>query len=135
MARYTVLRLLIFFGFVLLFWLIGLRDNPVLLLAASAIASAALSYVLLRGMRDEMTAKLVERHEARLAAKAQASGDEADEDAEIAGQPTPGLAAAGPAATASGPTGAGSTGAAVDAERPADLISDAPSEERPRSER
>ena len=83
MARYTVLRLLIFFGFVFLFWLIGLRDNPVLLLAASAIASAALSYVLLRGIRDEMTAKLVERHEARLAAKAQVSGDEADEDAEI----------------------------------------------------
>jgi hypothetical protein len=85
-ARYTVLRLLIFFGFVMLFWLIGLRDNPVLLLAASAIASAALSYVLLRGMRDEMTAKLVERHEARLAAKSQVTGDEADEDAEIAGE-------------------------------------------------
>ena len=89
MVRYTVLRLLIFFGFVFLFWLIGLRDNPVLLLAASAIASAALSYVLLRGIRDEMTAKLVERHEARLAAKAQPGGDEADEDAETSGQPLP----------------------------------------------
>jgi hypothetical protein len=88
-VRYTVLRLLIFFGFVSLFWLIGLRDNPVLLLAASAIASAALSYVLLRGIRDEMTAKLVERHEARLAAKAQSGGDEADEDAETSGQPVP----------------------------------------------
>jgi hypothetical protein len=88
-ARYTVLRLLIFFGFVFLFWLIGLRDNPVLLLAASAIASAALSYVLLRGIRDEMTAKLVERHEARLAAKAQPSRDEADEDAEISAGPQP----------------------------------------------
>jgi hypothetical protein len=89
-ARYTVLRLLIFFGFVSLFWLIGLRDNPVLLLAASAIASAALSYVLLRGIRDEMTAKLVERHEARLAAKAQPHGDEADEDAETSALPAPG---------------------------------------------
>ncbi len=89
MARYTVLRLLIFFGFLFLFWIIGLRDNPVLLLAASAIASAALSYVLLRGIRDEMTAKLVERHEARLAAKAQPSGDEADEDAETQHAPTP----------------------------------------------
>jgi hypothetical protein len=114
-ARYTVLRLLIFFGFVLLFWLIGLRDNPVLLLAAAAIASAALSYVLLRGMRDEMTAKLVERHEARLAAKSQVGRDEADEDAEIAGQPAPGQDA---------------TGQATDAEP-----SDAPSEERPRRER
>ena len=34
MARYTVLRLLIFFGFLLLFWLVGLRDNRVLLLGA-----------------------------------------------------------------------------------------------------
>ena len=118
MARYTVLRLLIFFGFVLLFWLIGLRDNPVLLLAASAIASAALSYVLLRGMRDEMTAKLVERHEARLAAKSQVGRDEADEDAEIAGQPAP------------GPTGQDATGQAGQAEP-----SDAPTEERPRRER
>jgi hypothetical protein len=32
-----------------------------------------------------MTAKLVERHEARLAAKGQVSGDEAAEDAEISG--------------------------------------------------
>ncbi len=83
MARYTVLRLLIFFGFLMLFWLLGLRTNPVLLLAAAAIASAAASYVLLRGMRDEMTAQLVARHEARLAAKGQTFGDEAVEDAEI----------------------------------------------------
>ncbi|HET8988332.1 MAG TPA: DUF4229 domain-containing protein [Humibacillus sp.] len=113
MARYTVLRLLIFFGFVLLFWLIGLRDNPVLLLAASAIASAALSYVLLRGIRDEMTAKLVERHEARLAAKSQVTGDEADEDAEISGQPT----------TAPDPTA------------DADATAESPSEDRHRTER
>jgi hypothetical protein len=119
-ARYTVLRLLIFFGFVLLFWLIGLRDNPVLLLAASAIASAALSYVLLRGMRDEMTAKLIERHEARLAAKAQVTGDEADEDAEIEGRT---------------PTGSGTAATEGNTELPAELPADAPSEDRPRSER
>jgi hypothetical protein len=88
-ARYSLLRLLIFFGFLMLFWLLGVRTNPVLLLAASAIASAALSYVLLRGMRDEMTAQLVARHEARLAAKGVPSGDEADEDAEIAGATAP----------------------------------------------
>jgi hypothetical protein len=124
-ARYTVLRLLIFFGFVLLFWLIGLRDNPVLLLAASAIASAALSYVLLRGMRDEMTAKLVERHEARLAAKAQASGDEADEDAEIAGTAAP--STGGPAAPGSAPTAAGDTAT--------DSATDSATDDRHRSER
>ncbi|MEO7448998.1 MAG: DUF4229 domain-containing protein [Humibacillus sp.] len=83
MARYTLLRLLIFFGFLMLFWLLGLRTNPVLLLGAAAVASAALSYVLLRGMRDQMTAQLVARHEARLVAKGEVSGDEAVEDAEI----------------------------------------------------
>ncbi len=84
-----MLRLLIFFGFVLLFWLVGLRDSSdmgrLLLVGSAAIASAAVSYVLLRGMRDEMTAKLVERHEARVRAKAEGfeEGDELVEDAEI----------------------------------------------------
>jgi len=81
MVRYSLLRILIFFGFLFLFWLIGLRDNPVLLLGASAIASAAASYILLRGMRDEITAKLVERHEAKLEAK-QAVDPTSDEFAE-----------------------------------------------------
>ena len=144
MARYSLLRLLIFFGFVLLFWLIGLRDNPVLLHAASAIASAALSYVLLRGMCDEMTAKLVERHEARLAAKAQEGGDEADEDAEIAGQPLPGRAASDSGATGPATTGATLRGqASADADRASDPTpdrtpdhtSDSLSEDRPRGDR
>ncbi len=69
MVRYTLLRLLIFFGFLVLFWLIGLRDNKVLLLAAAALASAAASYILLRDMRDEVTAKLMDRHEAKLRAR------------------------------------------------------------------
>lgn len=85
MVRYSLLRILIFFGFVFLFWLIGLRDNTVLLLGASAIASAAASYILLRGMRDEITAKLMERHEAKLEAAqvADPDSDEAAEDAEV----------------------------------------------------
>ena len=84
MVRYSLLRILIFFGFLFLFWLIGLRDNPVLLLGASALASAAASYILLRGMRDEITAKLVERHEAKLEAKQQVdpTSDEFAEDLE-----------------------------------------------------
>lgn len=83
-VRYSLLRILIFFGFLFLFWLIGLRDNPVLLLGASAIASAAASYILLRGMRDEITAKLVDRREAKLEAKQQVdpTSDEFAEDAE-----------------------------------------------------
>ena len=86
MVRYTVLRLLIFFGVLLALWLVGIRNNPVLLIALSAILSAAVSYALLRGMRDEMTAKLVERHEAKLRAKEEGrrlpSEDELAEDAE-----------------------------------------------------
>jgi hypothetical protein len=85
MVRYSLLRILIFFGFLFLFWLVGLRNNPVLLLGASAVASAAASYILLRGMRDEVTARLVERHEARLESKhgVLPGSDEAVEDAEI----------------------------------------------------
>ncbi|MBC9822280.1 DUF4229 domain-containing protein [Terrabacter sp. MAHUQ-38] len=91
MVRYSVLRILIFFGFVFLFWLIGLRDNTVLLLGASALASAAASYILLRGMRDEITAKLLERHEAKLEAKqtTDPDSDEAAEDAEVDGVDDP----------------------------------------------
>ena len=95
MVRYGLLRLLIFFGFLFLFWLIGIRDNPVLLIGAAALSSAAASYVLLRGMRDEITAGLVERHEARAQAKQEAaaaapapSSDEAAEDAEVDGGET-----------------------------------------------
>jgi hypothetical protein len=87
MVRYTLLRLLIFFGFLVLFWLIGLRENKVLLLGAAALASAAASYVLLRDMRDEMTGKLMDRHEAKLRAREddplsdeQAEDHEADAD-------------------------------------------------------
>ncbi|GAA5031736.1 hypothetical protein GCM10023258_30160 [Terrabacter aeriphilus] len=106
MVRYSLLRILIFFGFVFLFWLIGIRDNPVLLLGASAIASAAASYILLRGMRDEITARLVERHEAKVESKGQVdpASDEAAEDAEDE-RPLPGEPA-GPAGQAvEGPRG------------------------------
>ena len=81
MLRYTVLRLLIFFRFTLLFWLVGLRNDPIVLIILAALASSVTSYVLLRGMRDEMTAKLVARHEARVAARHE-SEDELAEDAE-----------------------------------------------------
>jgi hypothetical protein len=84
MLRYTVLRLLIFFGFTLLFWLVGLRDDVALLIIFAALASAITSFFLLRGMRDEMTTRLMDRHEARMRAKAErgTSLDELDEDAE-----------------------------------------------------
>jgi hypothetical protein len=91
-VRYSLLRILIFFGFLFLFWLIGLRDSPFLLVGASAIASAAASYILLRGMRDEITARLVERHEAKAEGRRPEPdplSDEAAEDAEDAGHEGP----------------------------------------------
>ncbi|MDV3220770.1 DUF4229 domain-containing protein [Intrasporangium sp.] len=89
MLRYTVLRLLIFFGVLMALWLVGIRNNPLLLVALSAVISAVVSYVLLRGMRDEMTAKLMDRHEAKLRAKEEGrrtwTEDELAEDAEANG--------------------------------------------------
>ena len=84
MVRYSILRLLIFFGFALVFNLLGIKDL-ILLLGASAVASAIVSYLLLRGMRDEMTAKLIDRHQARAQArgKRRPSDDELAEDTEI----------------------------------------------------
>ena len=88
-VRYSILRLLIFFGVLLALWLVGIRNNPVLLVALSAIISAVVSYALLRGMRDELTAKLMQRHEAKLRAKQEGqrtfSEDELAEDAEVEG--------------------------------------------------
>lgn len=89
MVRYTLLRLLIFFGVLMALSLVGLRDNIVLLLGLSAVISAVLSYVLLRGMRDEMTAKLMDWDQSRRAAKGHTGSvdgaDEAAEDAEVDG--------------------------------------------------
>lgn len=87
MLRYTVLRLLIFFGCLILFWLLGLRspDQQLLLLGLSAVVSLVLSYFLLRRPRDEFAEKIADRVERRRAARQDAVGsDEEAEDAETA---------------------------------------------------
>ena len=91
MLRYTVLRLLIFFGVLSLFWLLGLRDRDQqwMLLVLSALVSMVLSYFVLARFREESTRQLAERVQRRAEAK-QAAGatgtvhgrDEAAEDAE-----------------------------------------------------
>ena len=92
--RYTLLRLLIFFGCVLVAWLLGVKDNPVLLLGIAAVASVVISFAALRHMRDEMVAQIeqsvsqrIERKEAQRGGSApkarRADSDEAAEDAEI----------------------------------------------------
>jgi hypothetical protein len=93
MLRYTVLRLLIFFGCLLFFWLVGLRNDQVLLLLVSAATSVLLSFFLLRSQRDRFSAQIADRLEKRQEAKREAQEaadldtDEAAEDAELENRP------------------------------------------------
>ena len=86
MLRYSVLRLLIFFGVVCLLWLLGLRDRGQewMLLVLSALISMVISYFVLARFREESTQRLQERIERRAQARQEAAGhgDEAAEDAE-----------------------------------------------------
>jgi mannitol-specific phosphotransferase system IIBC component len=85
--RYTVFRLLIFFGCLLFFWLVGLRNDQVLLLLVSATVSVVLSFFLLRSQRDRFSEQIAERVEKRQEAKraARQAGDrQTDEDVEDA---------------------------------------------------
>ena len=93
MLRYTVLRLLIFFGCLLFFWLVGLRNDQILLLLVSAATSVLLSFFLLRSQRDRFSEQIQARMEKRQEAKRLAQGavdpdsDEAAEDAELDQRP------------------------------------------------
>jgi hypothetical protein len=80
MARYTVLRLMIFFGFLCAFYLAGLRDvsQQWWLLGLSAVASTVVSYFVLRGPREEFSAKIARRIDER------AHGSERDDSGEHA---------------------------------------------------
>ena len=90
MLRYSVLRLLIFFGVLSLLWLLGLRDQDQqwMLLVASALISMVLSYFVLARFREESTRQLAERVQRRTEAKQAAAATGAgtahghDEDAE-----------------------------------------------------
>ena len=83
MIRYTLLRFLIFFGCLALFWLLGLRDGNELpwLAVAAAIASMIISAVVLRPFRAEMIAQIEERRAAKTQARSERTDtDEAVED-------------------------------------------------------
>lgn len=90
MLRYSVLRLLIFFGVLALLWLLGLRgsDQQWMLLVLSALISMVLSYFVLARFRQESTQQIAQRLERRAAARQQHSGavhgtDESAEDAAV----------------------------------------------------
>ena len=91
MLRYTLLRLLVFLGCVSLLWLAGLRDREQLplLVVGAALLSAVISYFALRRFREDYSAQVAHKLEARAAAKRGAprtpSADELAEDAEVSG--------------------------------------------------
>ena len=84
MARYAVLRLMIFFGFVCALWLLGLRDPDQRwwLLIGSALGSAVVSYFVLLGPRAQLSAKIAHRVDERARRLEQSHRDEIDEDVE-----------------------------------------------------
>jgi hypothetical protein len=85
MARYTVLRLLIFFGFLCALWLLGLQSASQRwwLLGLSALGSAAVSYFVLQGPRAQLSATIAHRVDARARRIEHSHSDEIDEDVEV----------------------------------------------------
>src|SRR5215213_2754535 len=79
MLSYSLLRIMLLFGCMLVLWLVGVRD-PVWLLLATAVSSVALSYVVLRGPREELARQLAARVDERTARR---RSDAEVEDAEL----------------------------------------------------
>jgi len=82
MARYSVLRLMIFFGLLCALWLLGLRSW--LLLVVSALGSMVVSYFVLQGPRAQFSARIAGRVDERARRAEQAHGTVTDEMAENA---------------------------------------------------
>jgi len=91
MARYSVLRLLIFFGLLSALWLLGLRGESQRwwLLGISALGSMVVSYFVLQGPRAQFSASIARRVDDRARRGELAGGrrtgkgtDEIAEDAE-----------------------------------------------------
>lgn len=84
MVRYTLLRLMIFFGCLALLWLVGLREPTELpwLVVGAALSSMIISAIVLRPFRAEMIQQIQDRQAAKEAARAaRTDTDEAVEDA------------------------------------------------------
>ena len=84
MARYTVLRLMIFFGLLCALWLLGLRDvsQRWWLLGLSALGSMAVSYFVLQGPRAQFSAKIARHVDERARRAELARTDHMDEIAQ-----------------------------------------------------
>jgi hypothetical protein len=91
--KYTVLRLVLFVAALAVFALLGARGWLAVLLAA--VASMALSFVLLRGPREELSRTIAERADPSRPRKPSRFGrrlaeDDAAEDADAEGRRPPG---------------------------------------------
>ena len=84
MVRYSVLRLMIFFGFLCALWLLGLKDESQRwwLLGISALGSMVVSYFVLQGPRAELSARIAGRVDERARRAELARKDEIAEDTE-----------------------------------------------------
>jgi type II secretory pathway component PulM len=83
MARYTVLRLMIFFGLLCALWLLGLRERW-WLLGVSALGSMVVSYFVLQGPRAQFSASIARRVGERAMRAEQAQAQDTDENVEDA---------------------------------------------------
>lgn len=79
--RYSLLRILLFLACLIALWLVGLRGFTLVILGG--LLSMVLSLFVLRGPREEWTARLTERVEARTA-RVQGAHQVSDEDVEDA---------------------------------------------------
>lgn len=83
MIRYSLLRFMIFFGCLALFWLIGLRDTNELpwLAVIAAISSMIISAIVLKPFRAEMIHEMEDRRATKAERRAaRTDSDEAVED-------------------------------------------------------
>lgn len=83
MLRYSLLRFMIFFGCLALFWLLGLRETNELpwLAVIAAISSMVISAIVLKPFRADMIHQIEERRAAKTEGRAaRTDTDEAVED-------------------------------------------------------
>ena len=83
--RYTVLRVLVFLGCLLLLWLLGLRgeEDLLLLVVGAALLSMVVSFVVLQRFRKDYSEQVADAVSRRTAARRERGGDRrSDEQAE-----------------------------------------------------
>jgi hypothetical protein len=83
LIKYSVLRLALFVGSLMLLYAVGVRQS-ILMLVLAAVISLALSYVLLAKQREAVAQALSERISGRLDRRSPGQADADAEDADVA---------------------------------------------------